>query len=123
MQTPPNGILPIIHKLRILHKDIYCTSEKFSKRDKLGIHGTIETVSIDMLSLAIEAAFKSRHQKQTTLESLRLKVEILKHLIRTECELKIINERTYLRLSEQMVEISKMTNGWLNFITQKDSSA
>ena len=54
-----------------------------------------------------------------SLEILRIKVEILKHLVRTEHELEIIDMKTYLRLSEQLIEISKMTNGWINFVTQK----
>lgn len=58
-------------------------------------------------------------QKLGALENLRLKIEVLKHLIRTEHELRIIEEKTYLRLAEQLVEISKMTNGWINFVTQK----
>ena len=120
--TPLDDTLPIIHAIRILHKDIYGTSGKFSKRDKLGIHTTIESSCLKILSLAIESAFKPKHQKKISLEELRLKVEVLKHLIRTEHELGIIDVRTYLRLSEQIVEISKMTNGWLNFVTPKGLS-
>jgi len=114
--------LPIIHAIRILHKDIYCTSNRFSKRDKLGIHATIESLCIEILSLAVESAFKPGYQKKITLESLRLKIEVLKHLVRTENELEIIDQRTYLRIEKQLVEISKMTNGWITYVTQKESS-
>lgn len=82
----------------------------------------METLCIDILSLAVEAAFRPKHTKKDPLESLRLKIEVLKHLTRTEHEIEIIDNKTYLRLSEQMVEISKMTNGWINFVTQKESS-
>lgn len=75
-----------------------------------------------MLLLAVESAFKPKHQKKIPLEELRIKIEILKHLVRTEHELEIIDSRTYLRLSEQLIEISKMTNGWLNFVTQNGPS-
>jgi len=44
-----------------------------------------------------------------------VEIEILKHLIRTENELCIIDAKTYLRLAEQLVEISKMTNGWIGY--------
>ena len=56
---------------------------------------------------------------KTNLETLRVKTEVLKHLIRTENELRIIDDETYLRLSLKLVEIGKMTNGWINFLTQK----
>ncbi|MBI2475882.1 MAG: four helix bundle protein [Candidatus Taylorbacteria bacterium] len=117
--TPPDSTLPIIHAIRILHKDLYCIAGKLSKRDKLGLHARVETSCIEILGLAVEAAFKPKTQKIGSLESLRIKVEILKHLIRTEHELEIIDVKTYLRLSEKLVKISKMTNGWINFVTQK----
>ncbi len=117
--TTAKDTLPIIHAIRILHKDIYCTSGKFSKRDKLGIHATVEAFCVEILSLAIEASFKPKYAKKDSLDALRLKTEILKHLIRTENELEIIHDKTYLRFSEQIVEISKMTNGWINFVTEK----
>jgi hypothetical protein len=77
---------------------------------------------VEVLSLAIESAFKARNNKKDSLEELRVRIEILKHLIRTEYELRIIDERTYLRVEKQVVEISKMTNGWISFITQKEPS-
>jgi len=49
---------------------------------------------------------------------LRLKAEVLKNLIRTEHELGVIKEKTYLYLSEQLIEISKQINGWITY-TQK----
>ncbi len=73
----------------------------------------------EVLGLAVEAAFKPKPQKFAPLESLRINIEILKHLIRTEHELEIIGAKTYLRLAEQSVEISKMANGWITFVTQK----
>ncbi len=98
---------------------MYCISRKLSKRDKLGIHAIIEMECVATLALAVDSAFKPHGRKLESLENLRLKIEILKHLVRSEYELEIIDTKTYLRLSEQMVEISKMTNGWLNFVTQK----
>ncbi len=112
--------MPIIHAIRILHKDLYSISGKFSKRDKLGIHSLTETQSISILSLAVESAFKAKSQKQLSLETLRVQIEVLKHLIRTEHELAILDLKTYIRLSEQLIEISKMTNGWISYVTQKE---
>lgn len=75
-----------------------------------------------MLMLAIESAFKSMQTKKNSLEILRVKTEILKHLIRTEKELVLIEEKTYLRLEEELIEISKMINGWITFVMQKELS-
>ncbi len=92
-----------------------------SKHNKLGIHADIENRSITILSLAVESAFKPKNLKQSVLEKMRVDIEVLKHLVRTEYELAIIDMRTYIRLFEQLIEISKMTNGWINYLTQKGS--
>jgi len=36
-------------------------------------------------------------------------------------ELGVINEQTYLRLAEQLIEISKNLSNWINSLTQKKS--
>ena len=102
----------------MLHKELHNIGQKLPKRDKLGIHATIETHCVEVLSLAVEAAFRQRQLKLPLLEKLRVRIEVLKHLVRTEHELNIIDEKAYFRLSEQAIEISKMTNGWIAY-TQK----
>jgi hypothetical protein len=68
--------------------------------------------------MAIEAAFKPKHDKRNALEKLRLQLEILKHLIRSEHELEILDDKTYLRHSQKIIEISMMATGWLKFTSQ-----
>lgn len=75
---------------------------------------------IEILSIAIETAFRPKNMKTGILETLRIKTNVLKNLVRTEYEIKIIDMKTYLRISEQLVEISKMTNGWINFVNGKE---
>jgi len=112
--------LPIIHNLRILHRDFFVAGKHLSKSDKLGIHTTIEKIILDCLALAVEASYRSTQTKVAPLEILRIRISVLKNLIRTENELGVIGGKTYLRLAEQIVEISKMANGWLSYATQKE---
>ena len=103
-----------------MHKELHALGQTFSKRDKLGLHATIENNCIELLALAVKAAFQPKKVKLETLELLRVRIEVLKHLIRTEQELVVLKEKSYLHLSGQLVEISKMTNGWIAY-TQKES--
>jgi len=102
-----------------LHKDIYTIGHRLSKRDKLGIHSKVEEYVLGLLSFAIEAAFTSSYAKLKNLETARVRLELLKNIVRTEHELEILDQRTYLRLAEGLVEVSKMLNGWISYITQK----
>ncbi len=116
---PPDNTISIVHRIRILHKNLYVIGRKIPKRDKLGLHADIENLCIEILYLSIEAAFKPRSLKRIVLENLRVKIGVLKNLMRTEWELEIIDEKTYIRIAEEIVEISKMATGWLLYITQK----
>ncbi len=71
------------------------------------------------MELTIEARFLVAKNKIRVLEITRIKNEVLKHTIRTEYEFKIINEKEYLRLAGQIVEISRMINGWIRYLTEK----
>lgn len=89
-----------------------------SKRDKLGIHAKIEALALETIRDIIGAALSPKNQKLPSLERARLSLEILKHLVRIEHELKIISEKTYISLEYRIVETSKMVNGWMKYITQ-----
>lgn len=70
------------------------------------------------MTLIIDASLAQRTTKALSLEQARISLEILKHLVRTEHELKIITEKQYLNVEALLVETSKMTNGWIKYITQ-----
>ena len=50
---------------------------------------------------------------------MRLLTEKIKHLVRMEYEMHIIKEKSYIAIAEQLVEISKMVNGWISYIQTK----
>ncbi len=101
-----------------LYAILYQTGNKLTKRDKLGIHTHIERIMLEIMSNIVNASFSNKITKQTSLEQARVSLEILKHLIRTEHELKIIDQKTYFRIEGLIIETSKMTNGWIKYITQ-----
>lgn len=105
-------MVPIIHKIQNLYKEVYRIGSKIPKRDKLGIHAKVESVILEILSLAIAAAFTPREKKKPTLESARVKTEIAKQLIRVEQEIHSITEASYFALEGRLQEISKEITKW-----------
>lgn len=120
MNNPPPQIinLTIVLHIKRLYIHIYNVGSQLSKRNKLGIHKEIETRSIQCLTLAIDAALRSRPDKVSILQELRRNTELLKHLIRTEYELKIIRESTYLNQTQMLVNISMMATAWYKSVAQ-----
>jgi len=91
------------------------------KRDKLGLHKTIEEKCIIILSSSIESALSSRNSKAESLGKLRKDIETLKHLVRMEYELNIIKEKTYLFLAHILQDISMMATGWHKSVQTQNS--
>ena len=123
MTTPPESpsgiIVPVVHKITELYKNLYRLGTKIPKRDRFGIHREIESECLITLNLSIQVALKSRSEKAAFLQELRTHIEILKHLIRASHELHIIESGIYLDLQKQLQEISKMALGWLRYCEQE----
>jgi hypothetical protein len=118
MCPPPrsNNDISVIHSIKQVYIVIYQISKKLSKSDKLGIHAHCEQITREILQKLITAEFSTTNKKLEILEDARILLEVLKHFIRTEHELKIIDEKTYIRIEMLIVETSKMTNGWIKYI-------
>lgn len=69
--------------------------------------------------MLIKASFSPRNKKLEILEDTRISLEVLKHFVRTEYELKIIDEKSYIRIESSVIETSKMTNGWIKYILEQ----
>lgn len=119
---PPNGFkieIPVVHKSCKLYKNLYLLSSKITKRDKFGIWVKIENICLDVISLSIAAALESTTNKLPILNSVRIKIEILKRLIRICKDLNVLNDKNYINIESNLQEISKMTNGWIKYLLKK----
>ena len=73
-----------------------------------------------MLTLSIKASLENQTHKEEVIRELRIHIETLKHLVRTEFEVNIIKEMHYLSIQEKLQEISKEAVGWERY-TNKSS--
>lgn len=105
----------IIHKIEEFYRKFYSLGKKISKRDRFGIYLKIEGVVLEIFELTISAALETKNNKLPLINSARVKVEVLKRIIRTTAELKIIESKDYIELESELQQISKMINGWRNY--------
>ncbi len=122
--TPPrssttNTDIPLFHSIKKLYTTIYRIGNTLPKRDKLGIHHHIEIHTLELFDNIIAGSLVGSHKKIPYLEQGRLITEKIKHLVRMEYEMQIIKEKNYIQTAEQLVEISKMINGWISYIQTK----
>ncbi len=96
-----------------VYREVYTIGKKISKADKLGIHTTLQNKILLAFECAVSAAFTDLVSKKFYLEKIRVLIEVSKHLLRTEHELSVIPENTYIRIAKLLVEASKMNAAWL----------
>lgn len=87
----------------------------------MGIQRHIEEICLNLFDEIIHAALVAKSRKTPHLETIRMMLEKLKHLIRLEYEMKIIHEKSYIQSQTELVEMSKMATGWLKYVTQNPS--
>lgn len=61
----------------------------------------------------LSGAYLPRHEKISKIRSASEKIDLLKYLVRLAHEIKSINVKRYAELEKRLVEIGKMTGGWL----------
>jgi len=74
------------------------------------------------MDLTITAALQSKSAKLPTLNSTRIKIEVIKRFIRLVGELDIIKNETYLELEKDLQDISKDTNNWMKSLLPKPTN-
>jgi len=114
--------VPLAHKPYEFYKKIYLFSSKIQKRDKFGIYLKIENLFLEIIDLIITAALQGRSEKLPTLNSARIKIEVMKRLIRLTGDLSIIENKKYLELESDLQEISKDTTNWIHSLAAKPAS-
>lgn len=110
----------MVHRVGEFYKQIYSLSGRIDKRNKFGIWLKIENSCLETLRLIIKASFTNKLERLPLLNSARTEVEVLKRLLTVTHELNIIQTKNYLQLESDLQEISKMTNGWIRYLTQKE---
>ncbi|MEK7609329.1 MAG: four helix bundle protein [Patescibacteria group bacterium] len=121
IKAPPDRVnASLAHRVDEFYRQIYSLASKIDKRNKFGIWLRIENTCLEIIYLIIKASFTNKNSRSILLESARVEIEVLKRLVRIAYELKIIESGIYLQLESNLQEISKMTNGWIRYLTQKE---
>lgn len=108
--------IPLIQKTYDLYKLIYENSKTFPKSEKYSLAEKIKNLTLEILELLMEAESAKRDWKAPILEKINRKLGLLKLLLRLTNEIKVIDNKKYLNLTERTQEIGKMLGGWIKVV-------
>ena len=110
--TPPPGPLPIIQRLVSVYKLWLEFHNNIPKKLRHSLGEKIDSYFLDTIELLFVASYLGKEQKLPYLQKAGNKLDILKFFLQIAWEIKAIDNKKYILLSEQLNEIGKMIGGW-----------
>lgn len=85
----------------------------FTKKHKYTLGGKIDQYFLETIELLLTAGYLNKDQKLPYLKKAGIKLDLLKFFLQVSWELKVLNNRNYIILSEKLDQIGKMLGGWI----------
>ena len=108
-----NNEVPILKKISDLYREFYQYLKTFPKKDQYMLGRHCEESILIILELILSAVRLPKKQKEKLLYEASSKLDVLKVLVRTAHELKILDNKKYLSCEEKILEIGRMLGGWI----------
>ena len=114
--TPPFffffGSLPVIQRLVSVYKLWLEFQNNIPKKLRHTLGEKIDSYFLDTIELLLTASYLGKEQKLPYLQKAGNKLDILKFFLKIAWEIKAIDNKKYILLSEHLNEIGKMVGGW-----------
>ncbi|MBN1258418.1 four helix bundle protein [Candidatus Peregrinibacteria bacterium] len=110
---PPSADLPIIHKLIQTYKVWHETIPHLPKTARYGLGSKIDNFFLETIEFILISANSQATEKAVFLGKASGKLDLLKFFLQIAWEIKALDNKKYLRLSECLVEIGRMLGGWI----------
>jgi len=110
---PPNTTLPILQKLIVAYKLWHGYWSHFDKLTRYSLGSSIDRQFIETIRNIFIASHKTRDRKEIYLTKASNEFDLLKFFLQIAWEVRTLNDKKYIALSEHLTEIGRMLGGWL----------
>lgn len=115
-----NNEAPILTKVQELYREYYQCFKLFPKKDQYTLGKRCEDYILAFMEHIVAASEESLpERKLKILQVSSAKLDVLKILLRTARELKMIDTKKYLGLEERIQEVGRMLGGWIRSLNIK----
>lgn len=111
--------LPIIHKLIETYKIWQEFLPHFPKTSRYSLGAKIDTAFLETIELIFGSCSMVAKEKLPLLNKSSTKLDLLKFLLRIAWEIKSLDNKKFILISERLDEIGKMLGGWINHLKEK----
>lgn len=86
--------------------------QDFPRLSRYTLGSKIDTLFTDTIEFLLLAGYASKSQKTGIVARASTKLDALKFFLQVAWELKLLDNKRYISLSEQLAEVGKMLGGW-----------
>ena len=115
-------MLPVIQKLTTAYKLWYEFLPNFPKTSRYTLGEKIDSLFLEVTELAFLASYFYKAQKLPYVQKAVVKLDLLKFFLQISWEIKAIDNKKFILLSEKLNEIGKMLGGWLRQLAKENSA-
>ena len=116
---PPNQFnLSLIQKLVQVYKLWHGFLPNFQKDSRYTIGTKIDSLFLETIELIIKASYSDKTERFISLKGASSKLDLLKFFLQVAWEIKSLDNKKYILLSEKLDEIGKMLGGWIKALKQ-----
>ena len=105
--------LTLIQKLVSIYKLWHEFLSHFPKDSRYTIGGKIDNLFLETIESIIKASYSDKLEKLISLKTASGKLDFLKFFLQLAWEIKSLDNKKYISLSEKLDEIGKMLGGWV----------
>lgn len=109
----PFGDIAIINKTYHFYLSLNNTINTIPKKDRFTIGAKCEDITLKIIEMFYEANAKYGQDRLIVLQFVDIRLKILQTLIRALFDIKAIDDKKFLKLSESLIEIGRMLGGWI----------
>jgi len=125
-KSPPHSVLgavnlPILQKAADAYKLWHGFLENFPRLSRFTLGSRIDGLFLETVELILLAGYSAKTQKLTIVLRAGTKLDALKFFLKIAWELKALDNKKYIRLSEPLVEVGKMLGGWRKQLLQYET--
>lgn len=113
------GVPSIIQKFITVYKFWYEIRNNAPKRSRYTLAAKVDFLFVDTIELLFMASTLGQEQKYPILIKASGKLDLLKFFLQISWEVKILDNKKYISLSENLNQIGKMLGGWIKGTQKK----
>lgn len=114
LSPPPQTFgLKLIGELVAIYKLWHEFLPHFPKDSRFTLGAKIDSSLLDATELIIRASYSDKIEKLISLKRASFKIDLLKFFLQVAWEIKSLDNKRYISLSEKVGDAGKMLGGWI----------